>query len=303
MLSDGVEREGSSFKRIFEICSLDLKNNKKIAISLYNPEDWPSKNLYTYALSPNGCNIAFVIESHDEQLDWQSVNALHVMSRQDFKIETILSSRAFPRIGSICWSADGEHIFFVGKLKNIEDTSTNIPQFNSLYELNLKTKEIHELVRYNVGGINSQSCSPDGMKIVYEKSKSDEIFVYDFSIKSSDKLIDGKSPTWSPNGDKIAYWGNDGNYYLVTPQGTENHMFIKNEAKRKFKVFGERILGISGKLLWSPDGRYVYYERTAISFLADVEHHLPYIMDVATKEEIKLPKEFENIKSWIGQKK
>jgi Tol biopolymer transport system component len=299
MLTDESERVEPSYKKIFETLSFNPKENKKIDIGLFAPEEWPSKNLGSYALSSNGLEIAFVIEERDASFNL--MYSLYVLNVTSGKITNVLPMQRFPEISSICYAPDGKSIFFVGKLKYIKE-STNIPQFNSLYQIELQTKNIDELVQYKVYIINSQSCSPDGKTIVYENSTFDEICVYDLRNSTSHKLTDGKYPTWLPDGEKISYRGKDNNYYLINPDGSDNMLFIlNNEQKAKFKLFGEKIGVISGALLWSPDGDYVYYERVATTSLADVEHYIPYIMNVDTREELKLPTDFDGIKSWVGQ--
>lgn len=298
MLTVDAERIEPSFKRIFEIRTFSPNNNKKIDISLYTPEQWPSKDIYNYALSPDGGKIVFVVDNHEIS---PTSYSLYILNIDTGDIKTILPLRAFSDIGSICWSVEGRYIFFIGKMKHIEET-LNFPQFKSLYRFELQTGEITELVHYGVGGINTQSCSADGEKIVYENSNFYEIYIYDITINKFRKLVDGQYPTWRPDGKKISYWGKDGNYYLINPDGSDNRLFILKKPKIRLKIFGETIGGIAGELLWSPDGRYVYYERAAAYFLDDVEHMVPFIMDVATKEEVRLPGGFESIKSWVGQK-
>lgn len=297
MLTVDAERIEPSFKRIFEIRTFNPNNSKKIDIKLYTPKQWPSKDIYNYVLSPDGGKIVFVIDDHETSPTSYSLYELNI---DNSDIHNILPRKEFPKIGNICYSPNGKDIFFVGKLKDIRETS-HFPQFNSLYKLNLQTREITELVQHGVFMLNTQSCSPDGKKIVYENSNFDEICIFDSTTGVSHKLIDGKYPTWPPDGSKISYGGKDGNYYLINPDGSENKLFILNKPKNKFKIFGERIGGISGELLWSPDGHYVYYERAASYLLADVEHYVPYIMDSVTKEEIRLPNDFDRIKSWVGK--
>jgi len=80
-------------------------------------------------------------------------------------------------------------------------------------------------------------------------------------------------------------------------------LFILNKPIHKFKLIGAKIGYISGELLWSPEGQYVYYERTSIKAFADVETYLPYIMKVSSKEERKLSNMLSGIKNWVGENK
>lgn len=307
MLSDISERVEPSFKKLFVLCSLNPKNSKKIDINLFTPKEWPSKNIGSYVLSPDGSKIAFTISYFDYSTE-QNLEALYIMHIQNEKIYTLLPPSSFLTIGSLCLSPDGKKIFFVGKLKEIkEPPNTALPQFNSLYSIDLETKNIDTLVQYNVFSINSQSFSPDGSEIIFENNKG-EIFIYNFNTKNIRKLTVGTWATWSPDGKRISFFGKDENYYCINPDGTDKNLLIDNmpvtKGFAKFKLFGESIGKILGELLWSPDGIYIYYERVAVnSPLADSEYSVPYIMNLENKEQIRLPNGFcTGVKSWVGNK-
>lgn len=304
-LTDSSKRVEPSFKKLFVLCSLNFKNNKKLDISLFTPKEWPSKNLGSYALSPDGSKIAFTISYFDYTTE-QNLEALYIMHIQSEQFRTILPPRPFPTIGSLSWFPNGKKLFFVGKLKEIkEPIDTPIPQFNSLYSLDIETMNIDTLIQYNVFDINSQSFSPDASEMVFENSKR-ELYIYDLKTKTTRKLTDGTWSTWCPIDNTIAFFGPDENYYFINSNGNNKHLFIKNEyVDKKIRLFGETIGRILGRLLWSPDGQYVYFEKTAIGYrFADTEHYIPYVMNVNTKEEIRLPDKFlSGIKSWIGNRK
>ena len=297
LLTQQSERAAASYKEIFEIRSFDIKNIKKIDINLFTPQQWSSNNLNDYAFSPDGKEIAFVICGRDASFN--TLYALYILDVDNGAIKNILSPKQFPEITSIIYSPDGENIYFVGKLEEIKETS-NIPQFDSLCEVNLKTKEIRELIHYGIFTIYAQAISPDGKKITYENSNFDEISVYDLTTNESYALTKGKYPMWLPIGKKISYCGKDGNYYLINLDGSDNELFILNKPKQRVKLFGG-IGRISGPLLWSPEGGYVYYNRISIPLFADVETYFAYIMDVSTKEEKKLPDALNGIKFWVGK--
>jgi hypothetical protein len=301
MLMLRTERIEPFYKEIFEISSFDIRNIKKIDINLYTPKEWPSKNLVAYALSPGGKEIVFAISERDGAFNL--VYSLYILNIMDGNIRIILSPQQSTEITKVCYFPDEKNIFFVGKVKKPKE-APNISQPDSLYKLNLKTKEITELIHYGVFTITSQSSSPNGKKIVYQKSSNlDKIFIYDLTTNESSKLTDGNYASWRPDGLKISYYGQDGNYYLINADGSEKELFILNKPIHKFKLIGAKIGYISGELLWSPEGQYVYYERTSIKAFADVETYLPYIMKVSSKEERKLSNMLSGIKNWVGENK
>jgi WD40 repeat protein len=306
MLSDTIERTGAeSYKKLFVLTKLNTKNKKNINIGLFTPKEWPSKNLGSYALSPNGRNIAFVISNYDFQIK-KMLNALHIMSLNNHNTSTILPPREFPNIGSICWLPNGKKIIFVATFQVEEDTSTASPKlYYSLCSLDVITGNIDKLINIDQFGINSQSISPDGSEVVLSVNGKG-IFIYNFEKGKLTKLADGMWPTWSPTDKIIVFYGLDENYYSINPDGTNKKLFINNEPLSKKQDMpkgglGEYIDKIYGELLWSPDAKYIYFERAAVdSTLADTEYYIAYIMEVETKQEIRLST--SGIKSWVGQK-
>jgi hypothetical protein len=92
--------------------------------------------------------------------------------------------------------------------------------------------------------ITSQCGSPDLKRIVY-RSQDGYVSIYDVETRRSIKLIEGENPTWSPDGDWIAYRVGE-TYYAIRPSG---------EGRKK--LFHKTRV-ISG-LWWSPDSRFVAY--------------------------------------------
>jgi len=88
--------------------------------------------------------------------------------------------------------------------------------------------------------------------------------VYDVEVNRSRDLVKGKQPTWSPDGNRVAFLDGD-TYYAIDPAG----------AKERRALF-KRWHAESG-LWWSPDSRFVAYVSQASllegGFSLDVESY------------------------------
>lgn len=294
MLTDTSQRVEPSFKRLFKIYFIGPKENKKIDIDLFTPTQWPTKHIGSYSFSPDGSSIAFVIYGYDNPGDSTDF-ALHSLSIKNSQITNIISCKEFYSIGDICYSPNNRIIYFLGKRENTKEEHV-------LYSIELQTKQITELIN-GVISVTTQACSPDGKEIIYETT-DDSIAIYNTETRRSRKIAKGRRPAWSPNGKFIAFVDDpkENNFYIIHPDGTGRELFIRNKSLHKFKLIGEIIGYIDGGILWSPDSSYVYYERAATNSILDTaEHRISYLMDVKTKETIRLPKATGRVKSWVGK--
>jgi len=97
--------------------------------------------------------------------------------------------------------------------------------------------------------------SPDGTSLVYEKQGA--IYIFQVSTSESKFLTEGHDPTWSPNGNLIAYRREDTTAALISREGVRMSWPVSS-------------FHPVSPLRWSPDGRYV-------SFAESVPERIPLI--------------------------
>lgn len=139
------------------------------------------------------------------------------------------------RPGLMCWSYDTKHVAVVTVSK---DTYTA-----NLMVLDLESRLVRDIAP--VERITSQCWSPDGKEIVFESGGN--VMIQAVDAEKPLPLVVGTAPTWSPDGNWIAYLDeHEQTYYVIHPSG---------EGKKR--LFHSRN-GMAG-LYWSPDGGIVAY--------------------------------------------
>ena len=150
-----------------------------------------------------------------------------------------------------CWSHNESKVAMA--LRKPREGRLGILDLDSKKMRTFDTETAEEFSRFT-----SQCWAPDDKELVFEGDG--KVQVYEIEKDHTRILATGTKPTWSPDGNWIAF--RDGNYfYAIHPSG---------EGKKK--LF-HKTRAYSG-LFWSPDGRFVAYVHE--DFLAlDVEfYHL-----------------------------
>jgi len=93
--------------------------------------------------------------------------------------------------------------------------------------------------------LSSFSFAPDGARFAYRQRSTQKLWVWDAGTSSL--LIDGgSSPSWSPDGTKIAYaWQG---IYTIKPDGSGNNRLVRARAKTTLR-----------RPSWSPTASHVVY--------------------------------------------
>jgi hypothetical protein len=156
--------------------------------------------------------------------------------------------REFPSVrnpGLMCWSNDMSEI----AMGTINTTNTTF----RLEILNIATESVREAASV-IGYLSTQCWSPDDKQIVFELEG--QVVVEDVESGKRKTIGLGKLPTWSRDGEWIAYFDErDKSYYVVHPSG---------EGTKKLFHHSRAIEG----LYWSPDSRIVAYTVEIGGFLS-----------------------------------
>jgi hypothetical protein len=183
------------------------------------------------AMSPDGTEVAFAVRR-------EQPGPAHLgISRTDGT-----DFREYPNLqyqnlwDNVCWSYDKSMLAMT--VRNMESVLNRYP---GLQIVNVSSGDTQEMV--SQGSVTSQCWSPGGRQLVYEVGES--VQVYDVEANRSRVIAQGMRPTWSPDGNWIAFLDHD-TYYEISPSGTERHALFRKWHSQ------------SG-LWWSPDSRFVAY--------------------------------------------
>lgn len=147
---------------------------------------------------------------------------------------------ALPGIGA-CWSRDQT---------KLADTMVQHPSGRATLEiLDLISKRTHAIA-INVDQkeyVTSQCWSPDGKQLVYQMDGA--VRLYELDTDRSDAIAKGTDPTWSPDGNWIAFRDRQ-TYYAMHADGRDRKELFQNH-------WGSAV----SALYWSPDSRIVAYVR------------------------------------------
>lgn len=198
-------------------------------------------------LSPDGNYVAYVRRRSAAKRD----EAISIFDARENTSRDLVNCDK--EISELLWSPNGKEIAFFA----YPDLFTL-----RLYSIDIETRIISEL---NEGRPTiSMSWSPDGQKFIvseYPRSPDSEtfgggLFIVDLKTKERRSIGQGAWPSWSPNGDLIAYFGADNqNCYTMTSDGLNKRKLF---SYRPLFSTGYRLMG---PLVWSPDGRYIIYHR------------------------------------------
>jgi len=142
-----------------------------------------------------------------------------------------------------CWSHDGLKIVVRSKIADSR------PPAYRLLVLTLGSNSIQQFGEPE-SYATSQCWSPDNQQIVY--SAKNKIRIFNLKAANSRDVVQGDFPTWSPDGQEIAFHGSDG-YYAISPTGGEPRRLFKTKQGRS-------------ELFWSPDSKIVAYLGTGGTF-------------------------------------
>jgi dipeptidyl aminopeptidase/acylaminoacyl peptidase len=251
------------------------------------------------AWSPDGKRLAFV----SDRAGKPQIYLLNLAGGEAQQLTDAPNGAGDPQ-----WSPDGTQILYSAKIDATEQQETPKGYKPPLVINTLKhkfdgegyfdTKRRHLFVIPAAGGaarqltagdwnVGGAQWSPDGQQIAYTANQDDDrdssdindlwIVTVDGAAANARKVTHGRGPvalpSWSPDGQQIAYIGHEGGYV----PGANNHLLVvaadgSGTASDRTSAFdrsvgsvasGDAARGIDGQRpVWSPDGKSLYFVAT-----------------------------------------
>jgi hypothetical protein len=152
-------------------------------------------------------------------------------------------------VESLCWSYDKSRLA-LGVHRGSPEVKLEV--------LNLSSG-VDQTVAPSVKELTSQCWSSDDKRIVYEAG--DGVRTYEVGNDKPSTLLapGGKDPTWSPDGNGIAFRDGD-TFYEIRPDGRDRRKLLRRK-------------DVYSPLWWSPDSRFVAYV-ASVPFAVDDVYEL-----------------------------
>ena len=259
------------------------------------------------SLSPYGDKIAFVC--NDDNFNRYST-CLLVSNIDGNHQRKLIEAHG---IGTIAWSPDGKNIAY------LQSEWTNNKEIWSLKTINLQGN-IKTLTQ-DVYFLSSLSWSPDSQKIVFT-SQDGLVTIIDVDSGKLRKVVKGDFVSWSPTGEIVYrdyegdkphwteyhsdggftdYFASGEKFYIMNADGTDKRLFLNVKKKLRGLFDFLTVPGVSTPMTWSPDGKFVIFGRSYVSFPSYATRI--YVMEVSTKKVVKISTVMQTFQlSWVKQK-
>jgi TolB protein len=170
-------------------------------------------------------------------------------------------------------SPDGDQIYF----------SSRKDGGHEIYSMNPSGRGVQRLT-FNIGALYAPELSPDGERIIFTNNGNGIwIMRSDGNNPHAITFRDDIDPTWSPDGDQIAF--------ASSRTGTRQLYVMDKDGSNIEQLTDLNNMG--GRSSWSPNGQYIAFYRGPAG-----DHNI-YIVNVSTKEITRLTNGGDNLgPSW-----
>ena len=210
-----------------------------------------------YFLSDNGPNLRYNIWAYD-------INTKQLKQLTEFKDFDIHHSSSGP--DDIVFEAGGK--LYLLNLKSEQYKEVKIDVVTDHILLVPKTVKVKDYIQH-------MNISPDGKRVVVEARgelfsvPEEKGYIKNLTNTSGNAE---RYPAWSPDGKKIAFWGDKSGEYELTLTD------IDKGTERKLSTYGP---GFRYNLFWSPDSKKLAFVDQAMNIV---------LFDITTKQSINIDK-------------
>ncbi|MEJ5352346.1 MAG: S9 family peptidase [Melioribacteraceae bacterium] len=262
-LKNSEENESNpKFSPDGKLISYEYKNNIWLC-DLNGKNDVQLTNLYTGASgivwSKDGKKILFVSEVYPECND-QNCNEQKDKEKEESKVKAKLITELMFRAWNRWRDEKRSHLF----LYDIEK--------KEYYDLILNTK--YDVPPIDLGSSQDYTFSPDGKEIAFvmntdkvvATSTNNDIFIVNVSDIKSGKAAPYKKISKSLGNDNQPVYSPDGKYIAFRSmaragfEADKQDIILYNRTTGTLRNLTEKIDLSVGQILWSPDGKYIYFD-------------------------------------------
>ena len=256
--SDSLSKDWASATKALYLPQAKARTHPDSAAKAIIPLKRSSDYNVSPSLSPDGKYVAFFSSRDLFGIDLYLADATtgHVIR----KLASPSSDRHFDAISFINssgdWSPDGKQFAFVAYANGNNEIAIIDVNGSGIYR------------RYKLGGIGSVSSvawSPNGKQILIsgQKGGASDLFLLNVDDEQISTLTDDRyadlQPTWSPDGNSIAFVTDRGTTDFGIMKWGQLHLAVMDVATHNIRQIATYQRGRSINPQYAPDGRSIYY--------------------------------------------
>jgi Tol biopolymer transport system component len=181
-------------------------------------------------------------------------------------------------VNSVSWAPDGQRLAVTCPYQEQQTTETLVCVITLDGEVNYC---------WPVSDIDGENGRPHQASVDWSPiqdrlvvSIDNRIYLVDPDGQNSAFLVDGRDPSWSPNGKQIAFFHNTDGLYVIDQDGSDLHCIYRYPTYPGGDS-DEILPGFTSRPVWSPNGRFVVFSgsRNPSGGLTGI-----YVVNLKTKE-------------------
>jgi Tol biopolymer transport system component len=111
-----------------------------------------------------------------------------------------------------------------------------------------------------VTNATTHDWSPDGRRLAYTKpGRTNALHILDLETRQSSALTEGEAPSWSPDGEWIAFHRGNASLHLIRPDGSDLRTLGRLDSPAGMKFLGPPRPGFY-RVVWAPNSKALVYD-------------------------------------------